>query len=329
MGTIYALLTMGVGSIFAARTMYNLTGEVLHGAGRFGRGVAAAASRQVPGARDAGHRAVRARDRPPAANAISITAVLALIGTLAVPILGGVFPMLVLVAARRRGERSPRRFLAPLGHPLVALGIAACSSWGSPRSGCGWTSPRRSASPRLRCRRDHGVAAVSIRNGVFRPRTVDRVPGGGGPTGEPGSSRSVVRPTRHGNVHLEDAAGAGSHGHHRADPGARAAVGRLGIDLPAWVAPEVALWFMPSRRTVRRQRRRRRGVRRRAGCEPARSPWRAPRAGRPPTGGEAAPTDALDVVDQLRSSRKRAMGTRRAQCNGYVNGDGGYLPRRY
>ncbi len=41
------------------------------------------------------------------ADGISFTEPLNIVGTLTLPLLGGVFPMLLLVAARRRGERLP------------------------------------------------------------------------------------------------------------------------------------------------------------------------------------------------------------------------------
>ena len=59
------------------------------------------------------------------AGTISFTGPLSLIGTLALPLLGGVFPMMLLVAARRRGDRVPGWIIAPLGRPIVALGIGS------------------------------------------------------------------------------------------------------------------------------------------------------------------------------------------------------------
>jgi hypothetical protein len=59
------------------------------------------------------------------ANRASFTDPLALIGTLAVPLLAGIFPMLLLAASRRRGDRVPAswvRFLrGPVGMATIAL----------------------------------------------------------------------------------------------------------------------------------------------------------------------------------------------------------------
>jgi amino acid permease len=59
------------------------------------------------------------------ANRASFTDPLALIGTLAVPLLAGIFPMLLLAASRRRGDRVPAswvRFLrGPVGMAMIAL----------------------------------------------------------------------------------------------------------------------------------------------------------------------------------------------------------------
>lgn len=48
-----------------------------------------------------------------------------MIGVLTVPLLGGIFPMLLVVAARRRGEYVPGRVIGFIGHPVVAALISA------------------------------------------------------------------------------------------------------------------------------------------------------------------------------------------------------------
>src|SRR5262249_32260458 len=60
----------------------------------------------------------------------TVTGPIALLGTLATPILGGVIPMLILLAARRRGEYATAvapRFLA---HPLTVVVVAGLYSAG-------------------------------------------------------------------------------------------------------------------------------------------------------------------------------------------------------
>ncbi len=49
----------------------------------------------------------------------------AVVGVLTIPLLGGIFPMLLVIAARRRGEYVPGRVIRILGSPIMAAGISA------------------------------------------------------------------------------------------------------------------------------------------------------------------------------------------------------------
>jgi hypothetical protein len=49
----------------------------------------------------------------------SFTGLLSLIGVLIVPLLSGIFPVLLLVASRRKGERVPEAVYRFLGNPLL------------------------------------------------------------------------------------------------------------------------------------------------------------------------------------------------------------------
>jgi amino acid permease len=53
----------------------------------------------------------------------SFTGLLSLIGVLIVPLLSGIFPVLMLVASRRKGERVPQAVYRFLGNPLLLAGI--------------------------------------------------------------------------------------------------------------------------------------------------------------------------------------------------------------
>ena len=48
---------------------------------------------------------------------------MAFTGTLAAPVLGGIFPLLMLVASRRKGEMVPGIVWRWLGHPLIVGGV--------------------------------------------------------------------------------------------------------------------------------------------------------------------------------------------------------------
>ena len=49
----------------------------------------------------------------------------AIVGVLTIPLLGGIFPMLLVIAARRRGEYVPGRVIRILGNPVLAGAISA------------------------------------------------------------------------------------------------------------------------------------------------------------------------------------------------------------
>jgi hypothetical protein len=55
----------------------------------------------------------------------SFTGLLSFIGVLVVPLLGGIFPVLLLVASRRKGERVPGVIYRLLGNPLLLAAIYA------------------------------------------------------------------------------------------------------------------------------------------------------------------------------------------------------------
>jgi len=53
----------------------------------------------------------------------SFSGVLNLIGVIVVPLLGGVFPVLMLAASRRKGEHLPGKVLRFFGNPLLLMGL--------------------------------------------------------------------------------------------------------------------------------------------------------------------------------------------------------------
>ena len=55
----------------------------------------------------------------------SFAAPLSFLGTLAVPLLVGIFPVLILAASRRKGDYVPAAIFRWLGHPVVLLGVYA------------------------------------------------------------------------------------------------------------------------------------------------------------------------------------------------------------
>jgi hypothetical protein len=53
----------------------------------------------------------------------SFTEVLAIVGVITIPLLGGIYPMLMLAASRRKGDYVPAFIWRFLGHPVVGLGV--------------------------------------------------------------------------------------------------------------------------------------------------------------------------------------------------------------
>jgi hypothetical protein len=105
-----------------------------------------------------------------------VVGLLGLVGALVVPLLGGVFPMLIVVASRRRGELLPARVIGWVGTPIVAiavglvyLGIVAAHGLVI------FSSPLERAAAFAVVGAIVAVTALSIRNGALRPRAVVEV----------------------------------------------------------------------------------------------------------------------------------------------------------
>jgi hypothetical protein len=115
-GTIYILLAVGLASIYVSLGMSNQIREWLPASIR---GTRASLLAVVPAAIVfVTVELLLLFDRA------SFSAPLALIGTLVVPLLGGVFPMLLLAASRHRGERAPSAWVRVLRGP-ISMGVVA------------------------------------------------------------------------------------------------------------------------------------------------------------------------------------------------------------
>jgi amino acid permease len=106
-------------------------------------------------------------------NRESFTGPFAFIGVVSVPVLAGVFPMLLLVAGRRKGDYVPAVVWRFLGHPVVVVGIYLIFLASILVHGLLiWSDP----IPRLAAVAAAGVVLVVtflvIRQGAFSPRTV-------------------------------------------------------------------------------------------------------------------------------------------------------------
>jgi amino acid permease len=106
----------------------------------------------------------------------SFTDPLALIGTLAVPLLGGIFPMLLLAASRRRGDRLPATWVRVLRGPLSMAVLALVFFVGLLVQGFViWQRPLERVAAGLVAALIVGVTWLAARRGSFRPRAVIEV----------------------------------------------------------------------------------------------------------------------------------------------------------
>ena len=116
LGSVFAVLAIGMGSIYASLGLYNQVVEWRPQRDRWRRFASGAA---LPTALFGVVLVLVAADRD------SFTTPLAYAGALTVPLLGGVMPMVLIVASRRRGERVPPTAPRLLGHPVVAVVVGS------------------------------------------------------------------------------------------------------------------------------------------------------------------------------------------------------------
>jgi hypothetical protein len=96
---------------------------------------------------------------------------LSIIGTLAIPLLGGIFPMLLLAAARRRGDRVPASWLRVLPGPVAIAFVGAVFLAGLLVQGfVVWQEPAEWIATALVAILILGVAWTAARRGAFRPQ---------------------------------------------------------------------------------------------------------------------------------------------------------------
>jgi hypothetical protein len=129
LGSIYVVLAVGLGSLYCSLGLYNQVIEYLPARSERRDG----GLRRFLGSR-VGHYVAGLL---PTFLAFALLEFLlltdqdwfarpvAVVGVLTIPLLGGIFPMLLVIAARRRGEYVPGRVIRVLGNPLLAGAISA------------------------------------------------------------------------------------------------------------------------------------------------------------------------------------------------------------
>lgn len=175
LGSVYVLLAVGIGSIYLSLSLFNQMAEIVPSMAA--RTVAGASVRsRLPGflVRTAPIACVFiAVELLIALGSISFTGPLSIVGTITLPLLGGVFPMLMLAAARRKGDRIPGRVIGFLGHPVVVAATISVFFLAELSYGLFiWTGTVERVAAVVVAVAIPIVWLVSWRRGAFRRRTV-------------------------------------------------------------------------------------------------------------------------------------------------------------
>jgi hypothetical protein len=190
-GSIYVVLSLGIGAVFISLGLYLQTAEYLVGRVAISRPVrfliAAAPAVAVFGVIEV----------LLWFGAESFTGPLNLVGALTLPLLGGVFPMLLIAAARRRGERVPGTSLRWLGSPVV-VGLVVALYLGAvvAHAVLIWTDPVERLVALATAVGMVALIVAALRRRSFAPRTVvelraDEPPGAGMTVGVVADGRAV------------------------------------------------------------------------------------------------------------------------------------------
>jgi hypothetical protein len=130
-GSVYVILAIGLASIYISLGMFNQVREwlpvTIAGASSPARGFSGFAARFWRGSWLGMLPAVLTFALVEwliATGRASFAAPLGLVGTLTLPLLGGIFPMLLLAASRRRGEYVPQGVVRALATPVAITGVA-------------------------------------------------------------------------------------------------------------------------------------------------------------------------------------------------------------
>ena len=163
-GSVFAVLAVGMGSVYACLGLYNQVVEWRPQRDANRRFLLGAA---VPVALFALMLWLLATDRD------SFSKPLGYVGTLTAPLLGGVFPMLLIVASRRRGELVPGTAPGFIGHPATAVVIGALFLAGVVLHGTLiWDQPPAQVAALAVAGGMAASLVVAWRHGAFRPRAV-------------------------------------------------------------------------------------------------------------------------------------------------------------
>ena len=176
-GSTYVVLAIGIGSLYVTLGLYNQVIELLPRPTGSSGGVLARLSQTRRGRLAAGF-------APAAALVVALEIVvlagednfigpIAIGGALAVPLITGLFPMLLVHAARRKAEYVPGRVIGLLGHPVVVVVLLAVFIVAMLAHGLViWEGPLERAAAVVMSAFSGGIIAWVWRSGAFRRRAV-------------------------------------------------------------------------------------------------------------------------------------------------------------
>ena len=175
LGSVYVVLAVGLGSIYLSLSLFNQMAELVPSMAVRAT-VGASLRSRLPGF------VVRAApialiflavEVLIAAGSISFTGPLSAVGTLTLPLLGGIFPMLMLVAARQKGDRLPGVVVGLVGNPVVVAVTIGVFFLAELCYGLFiWTGPLERAAALIVAAAVPAIWLVTWRRGAFRSRTV-------------------------------------------------------------------------------------------------------------------------------------------------------------
>jgi hypothetical protein len=106
----------------------------------------------------------------------SFAELLSFLGTVAVPLIVGIFPVLLLAASRRKGDYVPAAVFSWLGHPVVIIGLYVLFLGSIFIDGLiVWQDPFQRVSALIAGTVMLGMTLAVIRRGAFKPRAVVEV----------------------------------------------------------------------------------------------------------------------------------------------------------
>jgi len=175
LGSVYVVLAVGLGSIYLSLSLFNQMAELVPSMSA--RAVVGASVRsRIPGfvTRAAPIALIfLAVESLIALGSISFTGPLSVVGTVTLPLLGGIFPMLMLVAARSKGDRIPGRVISFIGAPMVVATTIGVFFLAELSYGLFiWTGPIERIAAIAVAALIPVVWLVTWRRGAFRRRTV-------------------------------------------------------------------------------------------------------------------------------------------------------------